>query len=121
MASKVLSEDQEQARLVSWLTKQGIIFFAVPNGGRRTLLEGVKFKRTGVQSGVPDMVIPIPSGGYHGLFIEMKRAKGGVLFTNQVYWLSLLRDKDYYAEVAYGFEEARDIVTHYLSLTPKAA
>jgi hypothetical protein len=121
MADKVPSEDYEQACLATWLTKQGIIFFAVPNGGKRSLAEGVKFKRTGVQAGVPDIVIPIPSGGFHGLFIEMKRSKGGILSNSQIYWLSLLRDKGYYAEVARGFNEARDIITHYLSLHPKAA
>lgn len=121
MAEKVPSEDYEQACLRKWLTTQGILFFAVPNGGKRSLSEGMKFKRSGVQAGVPDIVIPIPSGGFHGLFIEMKRIKGGIIADSQIYWLSLLREKGYYAEVARGFIEARDIVTHYLSLTPKAA
>lgn len=121
MPNKVPSEDYEQACVAKWLTLKGVTFFAVPNGGKRSLAEGVRFKRTGVQSGVPDIMIPIASGGFHGLFIEMKRSKGGVISDNQIYWLSLLREKGYYAEVARGFIEARDIITHYLSLTPKAA
>lgn len=121
ISSTIPSEDQEQIKLATWLTKQGIKFYAIPNGGLRRLSEAVKFKRTGVQSGVPDICVPLPSGSYHGLYIELKRAKGGKLSDNQVYWLSFLREKGYYAECAHGFDEAREIVTHYLSLTKPAA
>lgn len=116
-----LSEDQEQTLLATWLTKCGIKFYAIPNGGKRSLSEGVKFKRSGVQAGIPDICVPIPSGSYHGLYIELKRAKGGKLSDVQIYWLEFLREKGYYAEVAHGFQEAKEIVTHYLSLTKHAA
>jgi hypothetical protein len=65
--------------------------------------------------------VPVPSGRYHGLYIELKRQKGGKTSQNQLDWLNYLREKGYYAEVAHGFDEAREIVLHYLSLTPKAA
>ena len=78
------------------------------------MTEALKFKRTGVQSGVPDLCIPIPTKSYHGLYIELKRKKGGKLSDNQIYWLNLLRERCYYAEVAHGFEEAKAIVLHYL-------
>lgn len=116
MARLMATEDQEQTRLATWLTKQGIKFYAIPNGGKRNMLEAIKFKRCGVQSGVPDVCIPIPAGSYHGLYIELKRVKGGKLGDNQIYWLEFLRNHGYYAEVAHGFEESKEIVTHYLSL-----
>ncbi len=115
------TEDQEQIKLVTWMTKQGIKFYAIPNGGKRGMAEAIKFKRCGVISGVPDLCIPIPSGSYHGLYIELKRQKGGILSITQREWLSYLREKGYYAEVAHGFEEAKEIITHYLSLTKPAA
>jgi VRR-NUC domain len=115
------SEDHEQAKLVVWMTKQNIKFYAIPNGGKRGMMEAIKFKRTGVQSGVPDICIPIPSGGYHGCYIEMKKSKGGKLGDNQAYWLEFLTNHGYYACVAHGFDEAKEIVTHYLSLTKPAA
>lgn len=115
------TEDQEQIKLVTWMTKQGIKFYAIPNGGKRFMAEAVKFKRCGVISGVPDLCVPIPSGSYHGLYIELKRQKGGVLSITQREWLHFLREKGYYAEVAHGCAEAIEIITHYLSLTKHAA
>lgn len=110
------SEDTEQTLFATWMDKQNIPFFAIPNGGKRHLMEALKFKRSGVKSGVPDIFVTIPSGGYHGLFIEMKRTKGGIVSDNQLYWLSLLREKGYFAEVCYGFDEAKQTLQTYLSL-----
>lgn len=119
--SAIPTEDQEQIKLATWLTKQGIRFFAIPNGGRRNLFEAIKFKRMGVQPGIPDLCIPIPSGSYHGLYIELKRVSGGRVSDVQSEWLSFLRDQGYFAEVAKGFEEARTMVVEYLSFMPRAA
>lgn len=115
------TEDQEQTLFVTWLTKQGIKFYAIPNGGHRHFLEAMKLKRTGVQAGVPDICVPIPSGDYHGLYIELKRQIGGKVSENQVGWLEFLRDQGYYATVSSGFEEAKEAVLHYFSFTKKAA
>lgn len=111
------TEDQEQTKFVTWMTKLGIRFYAIPNGGRRTYLEAVKFKRCGVQAGVPDICIPIPKEHYHGLYIELKRKKGGRVSEQQVSWITFLKAQGYYACVAEGFEEAKAIVTEYFSLT----
>jgi|ERR1700690_779823 len=115
------TEDQDQAKLCTWMTRQGIRHFAIPNGGRRFYAEALKFKRCGVQPGVPDLCIPIPSGSYHGLFLELKREKGGRVSDAQIYWLTFLREQGYYADVGNGFEEAKQIVINYLALTPQAA
>lgn len=112
----VPKEDQEQAKLCTWMTKKGIWFFAVPNGGSRVLAEAVKLKRCGVKPGVPDLVVPIPSGSYHGLFLELKRVKGSKVSDAQILWLDFLRRKGYYADIAYGADEGIDIVTKYLAL-----
>ncbi|MFI5405448.1 MAG: VRR-NUC domain-containing protein [Nitrososphaerales archaeon] len=103
------------------MTNQGIRFYAIPNGGKRNLMEAIKFKRMGTMSGVPDLCIPIPSGSYHGLYLELKRVKGGKVSENQKYWLEFLREKGYQAFVANGFEEAKEIILYYLSLTKPAA
>jgi VRR-NUC domain len=119
---KVLTEDQEQIKLATWMTMQGIRFYAIPNGGsRKNWLEGLKFKRSGVQPGVPDICLPIPSGGYHGAYIELKRSKGGKVSELQSNWLAFLTEKGYYAQVANGFEEAREMILYYLGLTKPAA
>ncbi len=114
-------EDQEQIALADWLRTQKIKFYAIPNGGYRYALEALKFKRMGAMAGVPDICIPIPSGVYHGLYIELKRRIGGVISDNQQSWLEFLNETGYYARVAYGFDEAREIVLSYLALTKPAA
>jgi hypothetical protein len=117
----IQTEDQEQAKLATWLTKQGLRFFAIPNGGSRHFLEALKLKRCGVQKGVPDICVPIPSGSYHGLYIELKRVSGGKVSDEQAEWINFLNAQGYFAKVAYGFLEAKAIVEYYLSLTPVAA
>jgi hypothetical protein len=110
------TEDDEQAKLHVWLTREGIRHYAIPNGGKRNYVEAIKFKRTGVSSGVPDICIPYPMGLYHGLYIELKRAKGGKVSDSQTEWLAFLTKNGYLAQVAEGFEKAKEIVLYYFSL-----
>lgn len=57
--------------------------FAIPNGGKRDKITGAIMKREGVKAGVMDVFCMIPSGRFHGLWIEFKR-KGGRLSKAQV-------------------------------------
>ncbi len=121
--SKLPTEAQEQIRLAAWLTKMGIRFTASANGGKRDILEAAKLKRQGVSAGFPDVFIPLPilpyrgnENGYHGLFLELKRVKGGKPSPQQVQWITYLREQNYWADFAYGFDEARATILHYLSL-----
>lgn len=114
-------ERQDQIRLATWLTKNGIRFTASGNGGRRSPVEGLNLKRMGLSPGFPDLEIPLPSGSYHGLYIELKSESGGRLSNLQADWLNYLNDKGYCARVAKGFEEAKQIVVNYLALTPIAS
>ena len=52
--------------------------FAVPNGGKRNVIEAAKFKRMGVRAGIADLVL---LNGYFDIvpetiFIELKTEKG---------------------------------------------
>lgn len=51
-----------------------LLFFAVPNGGSRHLLEAVKLKRMGTRPGVADLSFVLPGG--RAAFIELKAPKG---------------------------------------------
>lgn len=118
----VPTEEHEQIRLATWLDKQGIKFYAIPNGGKRNLWEAIKFKRSGVKSGVPDICLPVPSrssslGQFHGLYIELKRQSGGKISDTQKFWIDFLNRNGYLAVVACGFDEARQIIINYLNLT----
>jgi hypothetical protein len=117
------TEDQEQTKLVTWLEKNNIDFFAIPNGGKRNLMEAYKLKRTGVKSGVPDICIPVPSTyvlgnerkWLHGLYIELKRVKGSATSDNQIYWIDKLRKNGYAAEICKGADHAKEVVLSYLN------
>lgn len=108
------TESEEQILFVEWLMIKGIKFSASANGGSRNFLEAIKLKKMGVSPGFPDIEIPLPSKGYHGLYIELKRREGGVLSEHQKKWISYLNDKHYLAKVAKGFEEAKKIVEDYI-------
>lgn len=119
--AKLPTEQQEQIKFVVWLRKQGFRVSASANGGSRHLYEAMNLKRMGVSKGFPDIEVPLPSGQYHGFYLEMKRQKGGKVSREQREWLEYLKDNGYYAEVANGFEEAKEMFLHYLSFTPIAA
>ncbi len=107
------TERQEQIKFVVWLKNQGYRVSASANGGSRNLLEAINLKRMGVSKGFPDIEVPWPSGGLHGFYLEMKRQKGGKLSEEQAEWLTYLREKGYFAEVANGFEEAKELFLKY--------
>ncbi len=111
----------DQIRLSAWLHKQGIKHNASANGAKRSMMAGKKLKAMGMSKGFPDIEIPYKSGQYGCLYIEMKREKDGKPTTEQIEWINFLRTQNYYADFAYGFEEAKQIVMEYLALTPKAA
>ncbi len=109
-------ERAEQIKFVAWLTAKGYRCNHSPNGGTRNVIEGAMFKRMGTSAGFPDIEVPLPSGPYHGFYVEMKPEKGGKLSLAQQEWLRYLREKGYWAEEAHGFLEAKEMFEHYLSL-----
>lgn len=52
------------------------LLFAVPNGGARNAVTASILKAEGVVAGVADLLLLVPSGGWHGLAIEMKTPTG---------------------------------------------
>lgn len=116
------SEEQEQATVFQWVTLMQNRFpeldllFHIPNGGLRSKPEAVRFKRIGVKPGVPDLFLPVARGGWHGLFIEMKK-KGGRVRPEQTEWIEALIEQRYRAVVCYGSEEACDVLFKYLTET----
>jgi hypothetical protein len=90
--------------------------FAIPNGGRRGKFEAHRLVLAGVRAGVPDLMLALPVGAYHGLFIEMKPtgATWCDVRTEQRLWLSRLNAVGYRAVVAYGWDMARELVDEYV-------
>jgi hypothetical protein len=114
-ASVTPPEKFEQIRFVTWLKKQGYRVAASANGGSRNVIEARSLKMQGVSPGYPDLIVPLPRGKFHAFYVEMKRTKGGRLSEHQVDWLNYLREQGYFAEVAHGFEEAKEMFLNYLA------
>mgnify|MGYP002517147159 FL=1 len=74
------TEHEIQCYCVEWMRwrypNESRVFFAVPNGGKRSRKTAIDLKREGVLAGVSDFVLLVARKGYHFLCIEMKR-KGG--------------------------------------------
>ena len=87
------------------------------NGVRLSPHQAVMAKKSGMRRGYPDVFLPVPSHGFHGLFIEMKR-KDGVqsdVKPKQREWLAALRDQGYHAVVCFGWENAAQVIALYLA------
>lgn len=83
-------------------------------------LNGVKLSGTqakiakgqGMLSGVPDLFLPVPKKGFHGLFIEMKSEKGR-LTDNQHWFLTNAESLGYKTAVCYSAKEAISAIQAY--------
>ena len=122
MAHLLQIEHTEQVNLIKWWSlvhKQfGIsehLLFAIPNGGQRNIIVASKLKAEGVRSGVPDLFLAVPKKDYHGLFIEMKKPKGGRVSDSQKEMIDELNQLDYLSVVCKGWNEARIEIEKYLS------
>lgn len=113
-------EGEEQATLFHWVAMQQGKYpelaglFHIPNGGKRGKAEAARFKAEGVKAGVPDLFLPCARGQYHGLFIEMKRAKGGSLSAAQKEWRGRLESQGYCWVCCHGWEDASEVIIDYM-------
>jgi hypothetical protein len=122
------TEHQEQSLLFQWaeLSKSrhpelGLLF-AIPNFSGRlgkvpplaAIRQAQALNREGRKKGVPDVMLPIPRGKYHGLFVEMKRVKGSETSQEQRAWLAALSEQGYRAVRCLGWEQAREEIMAYL-------
>ena len=90
------------------------LLHAIPNGGSRNPIEARHLKEQGVKPGVPDIFLPCARGEWHGLYIEMKRRKGGRVSDEQREMIRLLIEQGYKAVVCYGWEEAKNVIVEYM-------
>lgn len=99
---------------------------AIKNAGHGDAIRGARSAAEGVKAGVPDIFLPVPRPMYqvlpqdtcteffHGMYVEMKRPKRGVVADIQTKWHVYLRDAGYCVETCYGWQAARDAILRYL-------
>ena len=114
-------EDAEQRIIFQWAAMESAarpelgLLYAIPNGGKRAVTDRNRVKGAGREdAGVPDMCLPVARGGYHGLYIELKRQKGGTVSDDQKEWIIALAEQGYKAVVCRGAEEAIGTIKEYL-------
>ena len=116
-----VSEDFEQELVIRWSIGQIdtwpelVLLYHVANGGKRGKREAAKLKRMGVKTGVPDLHLPVARGGFHGLYVEMKRLDGGRVSTEQKAWLAALHAAGHCVAVCEGHEQAIAVLRDYLA------
>lgn len=101
---RIPTEHEEQRELVRWFRQfhPDVLIFAIPNGGGRSKASAGRLKAEGVVPGIPDLFIPAK-----GLWIEMKRVKGGALSPEQKAMMQYLEEVGYRAIVCKGAEDAK--------------
>jgi hypothetical protein len=113
------TEHQHQVTVASWALvnerryPELALLHAIPNGGQRDVRVARKMKLEGVKPGVPDMNLPVPRGGYTGLWIEMKSGKNGVTVP-QAIWRQKLVEQGHVVAVCWSADVAILILELYL-------
>lgn len=117
-----VTEHDVQAAVVTWASWRGATdvpalsrLFAVPNGGLRKKATAGKLKAEGVRPGMTDLVLPYPSRGYHGLYLETK-LQTGVLAFEQRDWLEYLASAGYCAGAGWGVDAMQYALSWYVDI-----
>lgn len=130
-----LAEQQARFPCLRWL-------HAIPNAGARgNKVAAAQLKAEGVKAGVADIFLPVPVMRYgkepddevpcywwHGLYIELKKAKGvpSDVSKEQIEFAKFVTNESFAWCVAFGYKEATHLIEAYLTcatptLTPKQA
>jgi len=116
------SEHEEQVEFFRWIDEEQPnealkeLTWAIPNGGARHITTAKKLKAEGVRPGVPDINVAIPIHPYHGLYLEMKRVKGGKVSSSQKRKRAALISQGYRVVIAKGCAEAIAAVKKYMGM-----
>lgn len=112
-------EHDEQVAFFRWaevrlIPELYLLLWANPNGGYRHKKTASYLRAEGVKAGVLDVTFAYPCGGYAGLYMEIKRLKGGTVTKPQKVMINALRQAGYRAEVCKGCAEAQAVMEDYL-------
>lgn len=112
-------EEREQIALFEWAALEQAQYpvlrylHHIPNGGRRDKITAAQLKRAGVKAGVPDICLPVPMGGFAGLYIELKYGANKPTKEQQE-WLEHLSRAGYCVAVCYGCQDAIAVIMGYI-------
>jgi hypothetical protein len=117
------TEDGHQAAVFCWAALPATqakypelrqLLFAIPNGGFRDKREAAKLKATGTKAGVSDIFLSVSRGGWHGLYIELKKF-GGKPKPEQLEFIQAAKAQGYCGAIAVGWIQAVEYIEGYLN------
>ncbi len=118
------NEHGEQSAVIDWANyylgtwPELKWLYAIPNV-RSSRIQRMRLGREGVKAGVADLHFPVARGGYFGLYIEMK-VKPNKPTAKQSEFMHFVIEQGYRAIVAYGADQAIEMLEEYLSEPPTA-
>jgi hypothetical protein len=118
------SEESFQIQCAAWLKKELVLrgepqlFYHVPNEGKHKVQYRSKQKLMGVLSGVSDVVLPMKSGEYSGVYCELKTGKGSPS-PDQKTFLDNVAKEGYLCVVINTFEKFKEVFSYYLDQRTK--
>lgn len=118
-------ERDHQAALVDWIDRYGVTqypdlrwWYAIPNGAQygseNRYKEAGRMRMLGLRKGVPDWCLPVPRGGWLGVYGEMKRNDKAKVTPEQMEWLTGLHTVGYYTAVFVSAGMAIELITRYM-------
>lgn len=116
------AEADEQKDLFRWIRSKQVeipelcLAFSTLNGVRLAPKLQKEMKEQGNKKGVPDVILPVVTKEFPGLFVEMKNVSGGSVSPEQKKFICMLKKQGYRAEVAKGYLEAKRIIMDYLGI-----
>lgn len=120
--SKDTKEDSLQKAVATYLLLQypehADMWCHPPNGMKTSKAQAGKHKAFGMRTGVPDILIFVPTQQYNGLAVELKvvyaNGKRNVTSPAQKKWLKNLTLCGWKTIVCYNFSEAKNVIDSYL-------
>jgi hypothetical protein len=120
-------EYDEQVSVVQWARMMSLhdarlrLLRAGMEGVRLTIGTRCKAKKAGLDASWPDLFCSCPrpregGGAWHGLYIELKRRKGGTVSAEQKEMHERLRCQGYQVFVCRGSDEAIRTIKEYLGM-----
>jgi len=106
------SERDLQRAVCEWLDAQGVTYFAIPNGQMRS----GQAMEPGLQKGVPDLCIPVPTERFGALYIELKQP-GSYTRKSQRRWLDWLTSDGNACTVCRSVDDVIHTVREYMDGT----
>lgn len=120
-SSKVPTEYWEQCKVFEIASQHALIYPDLRfltgslSGVKMTIGLAVKMKKAGcLVRGLPDLQLPLRRGVFPGIYIELKRIKGGKILAEQREWREFLLAQGYVHFFCKGHREAWARIVGYI-------